>query len=209
MSTLNEFISAIKSTGLARSNRFSVNIPFPVAADTDPRQVLILCDSASLPGVTIGTAQQRFWGELREIPYEALYDNVELSFYVDTNLGVKNLFEKWLGLIRNPETRTFNYYANYITDIDIYIHPIDNSEDSVHVVTLHEAYPKILKPVSLDYGNKDVMKYSVSMNYKWFTTSFMSRSEATSLLGNIVNDPLGSVTGDIPITTTGNVGGVF
>lgn len=209
MSSLNEFISVIKSQGLARSNRFSVNIPFPVGADTDPRQVLILCDAASLPGVTIGTAQQRFWGELREVPYEAIFDNVTFSFYVDTNMGVKMLFENWLGLIRNPTTRTFNYYANYITDIDIYVHPIDSNEDTVHVVTLHEAYPKILQPVQLDYGNKDVMKYSVSMNYKWFTTNFIPRQEASSLLGNISNDPLGVTTSGGSNLTSGNLGGVF
>ena len=184
MSTLNEFISTIKTQGLARSNRFSVNIPFISINGGDPRTVLILCDQAALPGITIASTQQRVWGELREMPYEAIFEPVTFSFYVDTNLGVKNLFEEWIQLIRDPETRSFNYYANYVTDVTIYVHPLDENDMAVHVVTLHEAYPKILQAVNLDYSSKDVMKYSVTMNYKWYTTSSMTKAEVTNELSN-------------------------
>lgn len=184
MSTLNEFISTIKAGGLARSNRFSVNIPFPSAKGGDPRKVLILCDSVNMPGITIASSQQRIWGEVREMPYEAIFEPVNLSFYVDTNIGAKNLFEEWVQLVRNPESRSFNYYNSYITDIDIMVHPINDNETAVHTVTLHEAYPKILQAVNLDYSSKDVMKYSVTMNYKWYTTSNNSQSDVTNEITN-------------------------
>lgn len=184
MSSLNEFIATIKTQGLARSNRFSVYIPFKTAKGGDPRTVLILCDQAALPGITIASAQQRIWGELREMPYEAIFEPVSFSFYVDTNLGVKNLFEEWIQLVRDPETRSFNYYANYITDVTIYVHPLDADDDIVHSVTLHEAYPKVLQAVNLDYSSKDVMKYSVTMNYKWYTTSSTTRADVTTELDN-------------------------
>lgn len=184
MSNLNEFIATIKTGGLARANRFSVVIPFPSARGGEPRKVLILCDSATMPGVTMATAQQRIWGEVREMPYEAIYDTVTFSFYVDTNLGVKNLFEEWFQLIRNPTSRAFNYYNSYITDVQIMVHPINDNETAVHTVTLYEAYPKILQPVTLDYSSKDVMKYSVSMNYKWYETSNNSQQDVTTEIAN-------------------------
>lgn len=184
MSTLNEFISTIKTQGLARSNRFSVNIPFKTWKGGDPRTVLILCDQAALPGITIASTQQRIWGELREMPYEALFEPVTFSFYVDTNLGVKNLFEEWIQLVRDPESRVFNYYSNYTADINIYVHPLDENDMPVHTVTLYEAYPKSLQAINLDYSSKDVMKYSVTMNYKWYTTSSMTKADVTNELSN-------------------------
>lgn len=172
MSSINDFISQVKTDGLARTNRFSVMIPFPTSAgNTQPQKVLILCDSVTMPGIGMQTAQQRIWGEQRDFPTEFTFEDVTFTFYVDANLTVKQLFEEWMTNIRNPQTRTFNYYSNYITDIDIYVHTVADGETPIHSVTLHEAYPKSLAPITLDYSSKEVMKYSVTMNYKWYTTN--------------------------------------
>lgn len=171
MAGLTEFISQVKTQGLARTNRFSVFIPFPVASNVDARSVLIMCDQVTLPGVNLTTIQQKFWGEVREFPTEAVFENVTFSFYVSNNMGVKTLFEEWLATIRNPKTRAFNYYSNYVTNIQINVHPINSDDDIVHQVTLYEAYPQTLNAVQLDYGSKEVMKYTVSMNYKWYETT--------------------------------------
>lgn len=178
MASLTEFISQVKTQGLARANRFSVFIPFPIVSNVDARSVLIMCDQVSLPGVNLTTVQQKFWGEVRDFPTEAVFENVTFSFYVDTNMGVKTMFEEWLATIRNPRTRAFNYYANYVTNIEINVHPINSDDDVVHQVTLYEAYPQTLNAVQLDYGSKEVMKYTVSMNYKWYETTQTTFQEA-------------------------------
>lgn len=178
MSTLNEFIATVKTQGLARTNRFSVNIASPVI-DEDLRMIHILCDSVSMPGISLNTTEQKVFGEVREIPIQPVYEPVTLTFYVDTNLGVKNMFEKWMNVIRDPQTRAFNYYSNYIANTEIYVHRLDSDEDIVHKVTLYESYPKSLNAVQLDYGSKDVMKYSVTMNYKWYETESAAPRETT------------------------------
>jgi hypothetical protein len=193
--SLNNFIAQVKSKGLARSNRFSVLIPFPFATGAQPRDILIMCDTVTMPGISISTAQNRIWGEQREMPYEALFGNATFTFYVEPNLTVKDTFEQWMTNIRNPRTRTFNYYANYIADVTINVHSIENDDEIMHTVTLHEAYPQILNPIQLDYSSRDVMKYSVSMNYKYYTTQKMTMDTPlpTSPLPN--QDAQGTFTG--------------
>lgn len=178
MSTLNEFIATVKTQGLARTNRFSIVIASPII-DEDMRTISILCDSVSMPGISLATTEQKVFGEVREIPYQPIYEPVTFTFYVDTNLGVKNMFEKWINMIRDPQTRAFNYYSNYIVNTEINVHRIDSDEDIAHKVTLFESYPKTLSAVQLDYGSKDVMKYSVTMNYKWYETDSMMSKEPT------------------------------
>ena len=195
MSTLDQFIAAIKTDGLARNNRFSINLNFPVSVDADQRKVNILCDTVTMPGINLNTTTQRIWGEHRELPYEALYDTVTFTFYVNKTLDVKNLFEAWISTIRDPSTRSFSYYRNYITDIDINVHPLDSYEQVVHSVTLHEAYPKTLSSVQLDYSSHDTMKYSVSMMYKYYTTQLMTTQQAGIPMDQYNQDPSQVTTG--------------
>ena len=163
---LNSFISEVKGGGLARTNRYAVLMKLPFRfPDNILRKALLFCDQIQLPGVNFSTAQNRSYGEFREAPYEKLYEHINLSFYVDKDMQVKELFDRWIETIYNPQTRTFNYYDNYVTDIKIKVQDI--SDRSHYYVTLYECFPKSVGAVQLDYASKDVMKLSVSMAYKW------------------------------------------
>ena len=169
MSTkLNEFISQVKNYGMARNNRFSVimNPPATITRFSGLRQILLYCDQVQLPALNLATVQNRSYGEFREVPYEKLYGDIQISFYVDTNLYVKTFFDEWMASIQDPYTRTFEYYNRYITDMEIRVEDLQNS--SVYIVTAYECYPKTVSPIQMDYANKDVMKLQVTMQYKYW-----------------------------------------
>ena len=92
---LQEFISHVKNSGLARNNRFSVNIGFPasVTSSYTYRLTSIFCESASIPGYNIATQPHRIFGESREVPYQPMYDPVSLTFLLDTDFTIKTAFE--------------------------------------------------------------------------------------------------------------------
>lgn len=172
MATIKDFTAAVKSQGLARTNRYAVVMTLPkgmVFNNDVTKKALMFCDQVQLPGTNFSTAQNRAFGEFRETPYEKLYEHINLSFYVDRDMQVKELFDRWNDTIYNPITRTFNYYSNYTTDITIEVQGNDGQPN--YWVDLHECYPKSVGAVQLDYASKDVMKLSVSMAYKWFETS--------------------------------------
>jgi hypothetical protein len=173
---INRFISEIKNGGVARHNRFAVLFTPPTGVNPDALQkVLLFCDTVQLPGVNYSTVQNRTFGEFRETPYERLYDNLAMTFYVDNDMKIKALFDDWINTVQNPNTRTFNYYNNYISNMTIEIQ--DLSDKTRYRMTLFECYPKNIGSIQLDAANKDVMKLQVTMQYKYFTTTPVSPAE--------------------------------
>lgn len=172
--TINNFISEVKLGGMARQNRFTVLFTPPVNIDNiNLQKVLLFCDTSQLPGVNFSTVQNRTYGEFREIPYEKLYDNLSMTFYVDTQMKVKSLFDSWINQIQNPITRNFNYYNEYTCNMKI---DVQDTVDRTHYqLTLHECYPKTLGAISLDYSSKEIMKLPVTMQYKYWTATAVTQ----------------------------------
>lgn len=174
MSTLSDFISGVRE-GLSRTNHFSVLLTPPSSLANDniisPKmtKILLFCEQAQLPGVSFSTSQVRSFGEFKEVPYEKLYEPITLSFFADSDLTVKTLFDKWVNLIQDTNTRMYSYPDEYVTDnIKIFVHDVQNQKK--YCVTLYECYPKAVSPIQLDYNNKEIMRVQVQMVYKYFTT---------------------------------------
>lgn len=169
MSLLSEFIAEVK-TGIARSNRYEVSFTSPRFIDgADPnalRKTLLFCDQVQLPGLNISSFQNRTFGEFREAPYEKLFDNINMSFYVDHKMEVKVLFDTWMAKIQDPYTRKFKYYREYTTDMTIKVQDTENI--TRYEVKLFECYPKSVGTIQLDYAAKDIMKLPVNMQYKYW-----------------------------------------
>lgn len=178
---ISTFVSQI-SNGLARPNRFLVSVTPPNgvmtglqsvgSANVDNarlQKILLLCDSAQLPGATLNTTPIRTFGEVRELPYEINYEPITLTFFVDAEMNVKKLFDLWLLSTQVGDTRTFNYYDSYTSPMKIYVQ--DVAENNRYIVDLFECYPKTVSAVQLDYANKDVMKLQVNMMYKYWRSS--------------------------------------
>jgi len=193
MSKLNEFIANVKG-GMAKSSFFTVLLTLPTAlsnyepARSNMNKIILFCDQAQIPGISFSTNQVRSYGEFREIPYEKLYEPIQLSFYVDADMHVKDLFDEWVGLIQNPNTRDFNYSDQYCTrNFDIIVQ--DSMDSSKYVVTLYNAYPKTIAPIQLDYNSKEIMKMQVTMVYQFsafnlaYTPSQNSQISNTSMIG--------------------------
>lgn len=177
MALINDFISNLKQTGLARTNRYIVQVSPPVSGEDDTKRKLILfCDQIQLPGQNFATVQNRVFGEFREVPYERIYDNINMSFFVDTGMQVKKIFDKWADKIADPNTRTYGYYKDYTVDIIIEVQ--DLMDKTRYRVTLHECYPKTIGSIQMDYNSKDIMKLQIGMQYKYWT------SDATEVLQN-------------------------
>ena len=173
-----------------RTSRFAVTMQPPRSLGNsvkDLRKILLYCDSVNLPGITLETTLAKTFGEYREMPFNKLFDNINMSFYVDNSMNVKRMFDSWMGAIQNPMTRNFNYYKDYTTDITIDV--FDVADKSRYEVVLYQCYPKALNPVTMDYAGKDVMKMTVSMNYKyWVSSSVYVNTKPTTVTNGLFGD---------------------
>ena len=109
--TLNDFTSQIKKEGLAIVNRYAVVLPNMGGSDMS-RLLLMYCSAAQLPGINNSTTPARTFGEYREMPYERLFEAVQLEFYVDRPMKVKTYWDNGRTGYRSV-TRKLNYYKNY------------------------------------------------------------------------------------------------
>jgi hypothetical protein len=97
--SVDSFVSKFLEVGLVQPSNFYVRFPTPVDGFDD---VAFLCGAAALPGKRITTTDLKpyGYGQTIRMPYDVMYDEVELTFYVDSKRAASlHLFEKWMSLI--------------------------------------------------------------------------------------------------------------
>lgn len=169
---LNEFLSRIKKEGLAKSNRYVVEfgVPQSVSADTD--LLRLYCDSVTLPGINLATANIRTTGDQREMVYERTFEPITFTFYMDVNYEIRSIFEKWMNLVVNPNSSYIGYFRDYVKDITITpLNMDENFENPPYQLKLYEAYPKTMSAINLGYGNNEVMKLTITVSYSYWRSS--------------------------------------
>lgn len=175
-----DFIAEIKTKGIARTNRFTVDFTPPRAMPETTKRMLLFCEKATLPGINYATTANRTYGETREVVYDRMYDPVTLTFHVDRKMSIKEIFDNWSQYIIDPSTRTVGWYNDYVTPMTIRIQDV---EDNVtYLVQLFEAYPKTIGSVSLDAANNnDTMRLDVTFQYKYWYATPIQQDPYTSL----------------------------
>ena len=170
--SIDKFMASVRTEGLMRTARFEVFFTIPNVFPNngiysgDINKILLYCDSVNLPGISLSTTQSRTFGEIREMPWEKMFDNVNMSFFLDNSMEIKMFFDNWISYIQDPVTRNFAYYNDYVVDMDIEVKDLVNN--TKYMVTLYECYPKSIGTINLDMASKDVAKLQVSMNYKYW-----------------------------------------
>ncbi len=161
-----DFIAEIKTQGLSRTNRFTVEITPPAEGPAVSRRILLFCEQATLPSLSYATVSNKTYGESREVPYDRMFEPITLQFHVDRDFQVKKVFDTWMQAIQDPVTRRFNYYNNYTTKMTIAIQ--DLQDRTSYMVDLYECYPKTVQSIALDAEAKDTMRLQVSFQYKYW-----------------------------------------
>lgn len=186
---ISQFMTQV-APGMAPTNRFTVLMTPPPTAmvgigggNTNLQKVLLFCDTAQLPGLNLNTAPIRTFGEVREMPYEFNFEPITMTFYVDADLYVKKMFDNWIQRTQLGDSRKFDYYDNYVTEMKIFVQ--DKMDNNRYVVSLFEAYPKTVSAVNMDYAAKDIMKVTVTFQYKyWRSDKYATKTVNKNITSN-------------------------
>ena len=184
--TLNDFTSQIKKEGMAIVNRYSVLLPNMEGSDMS-RMLLMYCSSAQLPGLNNSTTPARTFGEYREMPYERLFEAVNLEFYVDRPMKIKTYWDNWMGRVIDPVTRKFNYYKDYTKDVTIFV--IEKQDKNIYGFTLYEAYPKTINPIALTADGKEVMKIGVTLQFRYWRGAQYAKQKLPPEVSDVPEQP--------------------
>lgn len=129
-SSIDQLKSTIASKGgVARPNNFVVELPS--IGGINPRDLNILCRTATLPGKQILTHERRIGMEFEKVAYGYAVDDVSLSFLMMNDYAIKEYFDNWRSLILDENGQTAKYKDDY--EKRVVIHQLANSIPSVFV----------------------------------------------------------------------------
>lgn len=153
---------------LAHPAYFRVLFSGAIVSAEPSRNLAFLCNQAQLPGRAFATMEYTTHGPIRKVPYQNIYDDVVLSFYVREDMGVKELFQEWQNFICDNNTDSeFSYFDDYVTDI--IIEQYDSTGQSTYACRLIDAYPLMVAPVQMDWADKDsFMNLQVTFAYRYW-----------------------------------------
>ena len=163
MPSISEFSSNM-SKGFARPNLFRVEI----STLKPDKQVAyqMRCFQAQIPGHNISTTDKDIGS--RSVAYQKIFSDIILGFYVDADLKRLKFWQEWIDrIVIKGTSNRHNYYDNYIGQIKITQE--NRFGHDVATWTLHDAYPKQVDPIQLDYGTNDaVMTCNATITYRHF-----------------------------------------
>ena len=155
------------SKGFARPNLFTVEISKVQASQQ--RKYQMSCFQAQIPGHNIATTDKDIG--FRSIAYQKIFSDVILGFYVDADLNQLDFWQNWIDQIVDKNTNWHNYYEDYVGTVKVTQE--NRLGHPVATWTLHDAYPKQVDPIQLDYGTNDaVMTCNATITYRHFTVKW-------------------------------------
>ncbi len=151
--------------GLAKPNRFSVDIP-PLFGFGDNQYLSLMCESTAMPGKQITTFEYPYQLSKNEIksPNGYFNEDVNFMFLLTNNYYVKDFFETWMDAIIPKKEYLLSYPVTY--EHDIVVHQLDEQDRKVYSVKLIGAFPISVNTIELSTGaSGDIGRLPVTFTY--------------------------------------------
>ena len=184
---IGQFISQTLAN-FASPNLFRVDIAKNNPFATNPlirERLSLVCHNAQIPGLTMVATDKDL--AYRSNVRQKTYDDITLAFHCNDDMLELKYFQEWMTEMVNPETNRVGFYNNYVGTITIHkLSRLKGNNSTVEanattlVTTIHEAYPKRIEPLSLDYAVTGVMSLSVNFSYRNYEQAWFPLSELKS-----------------------------
>ncbi len=183
--SVNEFMSKADNLGsLARKHKFTVEIIAPKALTSKPEKgaknpgsvnvdtIEFLVSAASLPGKSYSTTTHRMYGFGLDVPYEAAYEPVQLTFHNTNDYSPRTFFEDWMSNIARIKSYNMHYYNDFISTVKI--HAWDDQDIKRYSCELVESYPSNMSAIEMGWDGVEVQTFTVDIQYSWWISDRQS-----------------------------------
>ena len=174
-----------------KPNMFAVDINFPAGGDfgtTDKTLTNILCKSAALPGSNLGVIEVPFRGRTVKIAGDRTFDTWTATFFADSNMEIRGLFEDWANSINSHEGNTAERFlpnqgtTGYMADL--FVSQLEKDDQAggsvIRTYQLHHCFPTNVSAIDLAYDSNDqVSEFTVEWQYSFFTAGVGDVGKAT------------------------------
>lgn len=178
--------------GGARPNVYSVSLTFPPGTttgnDTD-EAFTFLCKSASLPAMSIQSAQASYFGRKINFAGDREFAPWTTTLYTDEDFKVRNALEAWQNRMNllDHDTESVDGMCDQKTFyVDVTVTQLgkdgglcghgSGENGAIKSYTLKNAFPSEIGEISLAYDNNNtIAEYTVTWVYDYFTTDRLSK----------------------------------
>jgi hypothetical protein len=174
---LNNFVTQITKTGVAKTNRFEIQITPPKSLQqftADGRLVNLYCDISNLPGMSIITKGLRLFGSAYQRPVSSEFNGeaINMTFYLDRDMRIKSFFDAWMFQTVDPNSFNVSYAENYTSTIKI--SQLNENDKETYSVYLEDAFPRAMSLVDLSAGaTNQAGRLNMTFAYRrWSTNRF-------------------------------------
>jgi hypothetical protein len=164
----------------ARPNLFQVTLTFPTFANDavgSGQALSFLAKTAQLPGSTLGTVPQYYFGREMKFVGNRSFADWSITIINDENFKVRKAFESWMNGINSHTTNLRNGAATSPTgySVDAKVDQYDKAGNIIKSYKFVGAFPVDLTPIDLDWGaNDSIEEFSVTLAYQWWESDTTS-----------------------------------
>lgn len=180
--------SSIEKSGVAKASHFEVQCTAPSPVSEMERDMMYRAEAAEIPGRSLATIEHKFgnMGPVTKVPYSQVFTDMTVTFLLSEDLREKQYFEIWQELMYNTgafetgsatgmskfKPKYFDQYTGSVT-----IRQYGASGVLRTIVTLVDAYPIIIAPISTSWGNEELMKLNVTFAYRYYRLAFEGQDQ--------------------------------
>ena len=147
---------------------------------TNGRRVRAFCSAIAMPDRDIQTKEIRHHGPAYKIAFDHKSADITATFYCDKFLRERSYFELWQSAIYSNQSNNYNFYDNYVSDVNIYqlgqFASRNERDDITYAVQLYDVFPKIIGPVEYNYEANAVQTFTVTFTFRYWINYFLDKS---------------------------------
>ena len=130
-----------------------------------------LVRSTTMPGSTFDELTASWQGFDYKTAGKRTYDTWNVTFTVDVEAVIRNMFIGWQDLILNPQTNIHGMPGNsgYMVDQTVSMIRLDFNNDLL-TYKLYGAYPSSVGEIALDYADSAYATFDVTYTFQYFKT---------------------------------------
>jgi hypothetical protein len=144
------------------------------------RRVQAFCSAISMPERTVEMKEVKHHGPAYKIAIDYKSADINATFYADKFLRERSYFELWQKSAFSNQSHNFNFYDNYVSDVNIFqlgqFASRNERDDITYAVKLFDCYPKVISAVEYSYENNAVQTFQVTLGFRYWINYFLDRA---------------------------------
>ena len=173
--------------GGARANLFAVFMQPPSNIGLQANhanQLTWLCQTASLPGSTVGVIEQPYMGRTLKIPGNRTFEDFTTTVLNDEDFALRSLLEKWDDKINGRASNVQASGGIDLTSPSMSVVQYSRSGTPLREYSFIGAWPSTISAIELGWDTNDAVEtYDVTWTYSWYETADTLSAITDDLLG--------------------------